>query len=107
MSRRDDKDEKDSTFGLLLWMQVSAVGAALTIIGYADSKGATEALEKSGYTQIDISGREAKSQLCKGFYRTRFNAVAPDGTAVTGVVCQPLGGKREIVALPQPAPRQP
>lgn len=107
MPSDDDKSKKEQYIAHSV-MCAAALCTVFAIAGHKDADGATKTLENNGYSEVSITGRAPKSDLCRGFYRTEFAAVAADGTAVSGVVCKKLGQTGAEIALrPNPAPPSP
>lgn len=64
-----------------------------------DPKGSTQPLADAGISQVRMNGfnRDAKScHFAIEPYRTKFNGIAKDGTAVSGTVCKNLLGQKRI-----------
>jgi len=89
---------------------IVVTGSAFALFaGYADPAGAEKTLQNAGYTNIQTGGVEHSPFVCRGFYRTKFEATGANGKAVTGVVCS--GGKLNnpqiVVAPEKPTPKYP
>lgn len=74
-----------------------------TMIGHTDPEGATAALTKEGYTDIEITGKEffltTHCPKYKDWNRTKFTAENKDGEQVKGVVCSSRSGKYPIIRI--------
>ena len=61
---------------------------SLAFFGCTDSKNAVSVLSSQGYTDIEITGYSLFGCSEDDVVRTGFNAKAPNGQRVEGVVCQ-------------------
>jgi hypothetical protein len=66
---------------------VLALVAALALSACTDTKGAQDALEDAGYTQIKITGYQFFACSQDDTYATGFEATSSAGHRVSGVVC--------------------
>lgn len=80
-------------------------GAFALSAGYADKEGAEKALDAAGYTDVKIGDANHNPFICRGFYRTKFEATGANGKKVVGTVCDSWGARPQIVAEPQPKPK--
>ena len=58
--------------------------------GAVDKNDAYSVLQKNGYTDIEITGRNIFACEKSDFYRTGFIAKSPNGQTVKGTVCKGL-----------------
>lgn len=87
-------------FGTLFGVMVGGIFAVNA--GFADKEGAEKALDQAGYTDIAVGGANHNPFICRGFYRTQFEATGANGKKVVGTVCDSWGAKPQIIAAPQP-----
>ncbi len=66
---------------------VFTVALLMNISGCSSSESAQRILAEQGYTNIHITGYTLFGCSEDDAYHTGFNAVSPNGTKVTGVVC--------------------
>ena len=86
------KPSKAVYLGLLFFLLLSLALLAYALYPRSDRDGAVQALQAQGYSEITITGWRQVNWICTkdDWYRTGFEAAAPTGKRVTGVVC---GGK--------------
>lgn len=66
---------------------MTAILIFLSLLGCTDVSSTVTTLKKAGYTQIQTKGYDFFACSQDDFYSTKFSAVNPAGTRVSGVVC--------------------
>lgn len=81
---------------IIIAVMLSLFLSMVANMGWPDSKGTVELLEKEGYTDVTIKGRQTFG--CDGeFFHTAFVAKNSRGIPVKGLVCKKLFSDHGVI----------